>query len=154
MTYTKWKRRPLDAKAVLDYIEWAGAPSIIQIKEHFATDSDSVRRACGKLMYHGVIIPMPWGRAQCFILKPQEKGKPNLKKLRDQSRQALGYPPPGNDGAPDEAGEITRKPKKRTKSREHVPYHGGDLSGQPVKLPSNYKTKDGHLVVDMPRDDY
>ena len=79
----KWVTKPdLDPKEVLRYIREVKAPTTSEIKLRFQTDSKSIRRACGVLMAHNLVLPMPFGIAVVWLETTGKKGMPPVKRLR------------------------------------------------------------------------
>jgi hypothetical protein len=79
----------LDLKELLEFIRKAGAPTIKEIKIHFATDSRSTRRALGKLMAQRklniIVVGGPRGTTYWMEWPEGKKGAPNPNMIRAEA---------------------------------------------------------------------
>ena len=90
----KWTHKQLDPIEVLKYVKSMGAPTTSEIKTHFATSSDSVRRVCGRLMAAGKLVPIGgWGGAVHYIFPPKKKGRPNIQRIRAAAKSTQSPEP-------------------------------------------------------------
>lgn len=123
----RFSNDPLDPVEVLRYIKYTGAPNTKEIKNHFGSNSDQVRRACGKLMAAGKVMPIgtPNGGVY-YMLVTGTRGKPNIWKAR---REAPGL---------DEATPTQKKARPRAET-EPEPRGTGvvdlDEDGYPMRSP-------------------
>ena len=79
----KWETRDLDPREVFLYIKTMKAPNTKEIKDHFATDSVSVRVAVGKLMAANKVFPVGGtGGTVFYLVADGKRGAPNPWALR------------------------------------------------------------------------
>lgn len=75
----------IDLDEMMAYIESMGAASINETKTHFATGSRSVRHAIGRALIEDKIIVTAYGGGIYILPRSGQRGKPNVKKLRQEA---------------------------------------------------------------------
>lgn len=89
----KWQARVLDPEEVLVFIRLAGAANTKEVKDHFKTNSSSVRIAVGHLLIQDKVWvvaakpkPNGWGPCAVFYMEnTHEVGNPNPHKRRAEA---------------------------------------------------------------------
>lgn len=88
MVQKDFRSKELNPREVFAFVKYKGAPTTLEVKTHFSTDSASVRVAMGKLMRVNKVMPVPYGRAITYMIVDGNKGTPSPKKRREE---APGY---------------------------------------------------------------
>jgi hypothetical protein len=78
----KWQPIELDLKTFMNYIRSMGAASIKEIKDHFHTDSASVRRAVGFLYHHQKVWLIPYKTGLYVTENTHKRGRISIAALR------------------------------------------------------------------------
>jgi hypothetical protein len=78
----KWQPIDLDLHTFMNYVRSMGATSIKEIKEHFHTDSASVRRTIGFLYHHNKIWLASYNRGIYVTENTGKRGPVNVPALR------------------------------------------------------------------------
>jgi hypothetical protein len=81
----KWQPLDLDLKTFMNYIRSMGAASIKEIKDHFHTDSASVRRAIGYLYHHQKVWLIPYKTGLYVTENTHKRGRISIAYLRKEA---------------------------------------------------------------------
>jgi hypothetical protein len=109
----------------MEFVRSRGAASIKEIKDHFHTDSASVRHAIGFLYFHDKIWLIPYSRGIFVTENTGKKGPVNIASLRKQAGVV----------------NVKRGPKPK-KPPTQLPYH-------PQISDSVHRIEEGREVVDF-----
>ena len=117
----------LDPDEVMVFIDEVGAPSVREIKEHFATNSRAVRRVLGQLLIDDEILITAYRGGLSILRSRGMKGKPNVEELRRRAeleRRSSHTNPKSDTGKRRVRGVAHRV--TTVKPRQHDPEHPFD----------------------------
>jgi hypothetical protein len=81
----KWQAMEIDLRAFMNYVRGMGAASIKEIKDHFHTDSASVRRVVGFLYHHQKVWLVSYRSAIYVTENTHKKGPISIASLRKKA---------------------------------------------------------------------
>jgi len=81
----KWQAMDIDLHAFMELVRSKGAASINEIKQHFHTDSASIRKVAGFLWHHDKVWVLGHGRGVYIAENTHKKGSVSVPNLRHKA---------------------------------------------------------------------